>query len=138
LEKNSHQNVKGAACLALGQLLHNRLQRVDLCREQPETAKEFAELYGAEYLAELLRQNRDYVIEESKLLLTRAAVQYSKVKLPYGGTVGDKAKAGLFEIDHLSIGKEAPDIEGEDENSKPFKLSDYRGKVVLLDFWSYV
>ena len=35
-------------------------------------------------------------------------------------------------------GRQAPDIEGEDQDGKRFKLSDYRGKVVLLDFWSFV
>ena len=35
----------------------------------------------------------------------------------------------------LAIGKVAPDIEGTDLNGMPFKLSDYRGQVVLLDFW---
>jgi len=35
----------------------------------------------------------------------------------------------------LSIGKEAPEIEGEDIDGNKFKLSDYRGKVVVLDFW---
>jgi peroxiredoxin len=35
----------------------------------------------------------------------------------------------------LLPGKMAPDIEGEDIDGKRFKLSDYRGKVVLLDFW---
>jgi cytochrome oxidase Cu insertion factor (SCO1/SenC/PrrC family) len=60
------------------------------------------------------------------------------VKLPNGGTVGDKAKVELFEIRHLCVGKEAPEIEGEDQDGKPFKLSDFRGKVVLLDFWSFV
>ncbi|NQU49722.1 MAG: redoxin domain-containing protein [Planctomycetes bacterium] len=27
------------------------------------------------------------------------------------------------------------DIEGKDQDGIPFKLSDYRGKVVLLYFW---
>ena len=35
----------------------------------------------------------------------------------------------------LAIGKVAPDIEGDDLDGKKFKLSDYRGKVVVLDFW---
>ena len=33
------------------------------------------------------------------------------------------------------IGQMAPEIEGKDADGKPFKLSDYRGKVVVLDFW---
>lgn len=35
-----------------------------------------------------------------------------------------------------SAGKPAPEISGFDSDGKPFKLSDYRGKVVLLDFWA--
>ena len=29
----------------------------------------------------------------------------------------------------------APEIEGNDLDGVAFKLSDYRGKVVVLDFW---
>ena len=35
----------------------------------------------------------------------------------------------------LAIGKVAPEIEGEDVDGKTMKLSQYRGKVVVLDFW---
>jgi cytochrome oxidase Cu insertion factor (SCO1/SenC/PrrC family) len=35
----------------------------------------------------------------------------------------------------LKFGNLAPEIEGQDADGKSFKLSDYRGKVVLLDFW---
>jgi hypothetical protein len=45
------------------------------------------------------------------------------------------AKAQLFEMHNLAIGKVAPEIEGKDVEGKQFKLSDYRGKVVVLDFW---
>ena len=31
----------------------------------------------------------------------------------------------------------APEIQGEDIDGKRFKLSDYRGKVVVLDFWGH-
>lgn len=33
------------------------------------------------------------------------------------------------------IGQVAPEIEGTDLDGEAFKLSDYRGKVVVLDFW---
>ncbi len=47
----------------------------------------------------------------------------------------NQAKAALFEIRTLGVGKPAPEIEGQDVEGKAFKLSEYRGKVVLIDFW---
>ncbi len=35
----------------------------------------------------------------------------------------------------LEPGKPAPEITGEDLDGVPMKLSDFRGKVVVLDFW---
>jgi peroxiredoxin len=35
----------------------------------------------------------------------------------------------------LKVGEVAPEIEGEDIDGKPMKLSDFRGKGVVLDFW---
>jgi hypothetical protein len=138
LAKNPHQNIQATVCLSLGHFLNNRLQRLDLCKAQPELAREFAGLYGKAYLAELLRHDRDKVIEEIEAVFEQAAEKYGAVKLPGGDTVAERAKAELFGIRNLSVGQEAPDIEGEDQDGKRFKPSDYRGKVVLLDFWSYV
>jgi cytochrome oxidase Cu insertion factor (SCO1/SenC/PrrC family) len=36
----------------------------------------------------------------------------------------------------LTRGKPAHNIRGSDADGEPFQLSDYRGKVVLLDFWA--
>jgi hypothetical protein len=138
LAKNPHKKVQASARLSLGHFLNNRLQRLDLCKERPELAKEFAGLYGKEYLAELLRQDRAKAIKEIEAVVGQAAEKYGDVKLPGGGTAAERAQAELFEIRNLSVGKEAPDIEGQDQDGKRFQLSDYRGKVVLLDFWSYV
>jgi hypothetical protein len=137
LERSPHKNVQATACLALAHFLNNRLQRLDLCKEQPKLAKEFAGLYGQEYLAKLQRQERGKAIQEVEAVFEQAAEKYGDARLPGGDTVAERAKAELFEIRHLRIGKVAPDIEGEDQDGKRFKLSEYRGKVVLLDFWSY-
>jgi hypothetical protein len=44
-------------------------------------------------------------------------------------------EADLRELRDLTVGKAAPEIAGEDLDGVAFRLSDYRGKVVLLDFW---
>lgn len=45
------------------------------------------------------------------------------------------AEDALFEFQHLAVGRIAPEIEGKDLDGQAFRLSDYRGKVVMLDFW---
>lgn len=47
----------------------------------------------------------------------------------------EEVKKQLFVVQNLSIGKSAPDIEAVDLDGVNFKLSDYRGKIVFLDFW---
>jgi hypothetical protein len=135
LQKNPHRSVQAQACLALAHFLTSRGQRLDLTREQPELAREFADLFGKDYLEELQQQDRAAVVKEAEALCERAAKEYGDVELPDGRTTREKAGAELFEIRHLSVGMEAPDIAGEDENGEGFRLRDYRGKVVLLDFW---
>jgi hypothetical protein len=138
LARSPHRKVQALACLSLGHYLNSRLLRLDLCKEQAERAQEFAALFGKEYFGELLKQNRATAIRDIEAIFERAAKKYGDVELSGDETVAEQAKAGLFEIRHLSVGKESPDIDGEDQDGKRFKLTDYRGKVVLLDFWSYV
>lgn len=133
--KNPHRDVRGQACLSLAHFLANRLQRLDLIRDQPALGKEFADLFGKEYLADLQRQDRAKAEGEAERFFERALRDFHDVPLSDGVTVGERASAELFEIRHLTVGKQAPEIEGVDQDGEKFKLSDYRGKVVLLDFW---
>jgi hypothetical protein len=49
----------------------------------------------------------------------------------------EQARRTIFELEKLQIGMAAPDIQGRDEKDVAFKLSDYKGKVVVLDFWGF-
>lgn len=113
LEKDKRRRIQGIACLVRGQILKRRADAL-----ADKDAKAAAKL-------------RD----ESDSTLSRAAEKYGDVNIT-GIIVGDKAKHEQFELRHLSIGTEAPDIVGEDQDGKQLKLSDYKGKVILLDFWS--
>ena len=46
-----------------------------------------------------------------------------------------RAEAPRFKQQRLQIGMAVPDIEGVDLAGTRFKLSDYKGKVVVIDFW---
>jgi hypothetical protein len=136
LESNPHRDVRALACLRLAQFLNGRLRRLDLLKEQPRLARRYEGLFGKHYLEALQRKDRASAVKEVEAIFEYAAQQYGDVKLPYGGTVGEKANSELYEIRHLTVGRAAPDIEGDDQDGKRFKLSDYRGRVVLLYFWS--
>ena len=55
--------------------------------------------------------------------------------MPKDSLLSMKARGPKFKRDHLQIGMTVPEIEGVDIAGDAFKLSDYRGKVVVLDFW---
>jgi hypothetical protein len=113
LEKDSRREVQGLASLTLAQELHRRLE---------------IDPTGVGATASRVRA-------ECEKLLRRAAEEFGDVKLAGGGTVKAKALLELDGLLHLAVGQVAPDIDGEDQDGKKFRLSDYRGKVVLLDFW---
>jgi len=50
---------------------------------------------------------------------------------------GASAKGRLFQADYLVVGKTAPEVEAVDTDGKPLKLADYRGKVLVLDFFGF-
>jgi len=134
LEKNPHREVRANACLRLALFLIGRLNRLDLLTNQPELTRRYEGLYGKEYLDALRHQDRAQAVAEAEAMLERAAKEYGDVKM-VAGTIGDSARTELFGLRHLTVGHEAPDIEGVDQDGARFKLSDYRGKVVLLYFW---
>ena len=48
-----------------------------------------------------------------------------------------EAKGYVFELERLQVGMQAPDFDAVDGDGVKFKLSEYRGKVVLIDFWGF-
>ena len=50
---------------------------------------------------------------------------------------GQRAGGKVFVAERLNIGQVAPDIVGADVDGNPMKLSDFRGKVTVIDFWGF-
>ena len=71
---------------------------------------------------------------KAEKLFVRVVEQYGDLT-SRGRTLADSANGSLFEVRNLAIGKVAPEVEGQDVDGVDFKLTDYRGKVVVIDFW---
>ena len=59
----------------------------------------------------------------------------SKIKGRPVQKIGEMASNILFSLQHLQVGKTAPNIEAEDLDGVAFSLEEYRGNIVMLDFW---
>jgi hypothetical protein len=134
IEKNPHRDVQGTATAALGRFLKNQAQTARRL-DQGDVREQIEKFYGKEYVQGLLALNLPKIDKEVEQLFDLVSQKYADVKHERRGTLGKIAEGELFEIRNLAIGKVVPDIEDEDLDGKKFKLSDYRGKVVLLDFW---
>lgn len=115
-DKNPDKNARAQAHLSLAMLAKGKFD-------------------GAEYRKEADAEK--FAVEAEKVLeaLVKEYGDCPRLIREKSGTVGDFAKAELFELRNLRVGKTAPDIDGEDLDGVKFKLSDYRGKVVVIDFW---
>jgi hypothetical protein len=71
---------------------------------------------------------------DAEKLLDDLAANYTDVKQGKQ-SLAEQANNVLFEVRNLAIGKTAPEITGESIDGKPMKLSDFKGKVVVLDFF---
>ncbi len=68
----------------------------------------------------------------------RAEDLFRQAARDYPDTDGGKRAAGyVFELEHLQIGMKAPEFVGKDADEKEIKLSQFRGQVVVLDFWGF-
>ena len=77
----------------------------------------------------------DATLREADGLFNRVIEEFSELRNKTGGmALGERAKGRLFRLRNLRVRCEVPEIEGCDIDGRRFRLSDYRGKVVLLTF----
>ena len=96
----------------------------------PQLKKRFPEQQVA-YIYDRKRE----VVAEMLSDLKELKDKYPDVMAINNRTVRDVIDGPIFELENLQVGSLAPDIVGQDFDGIDFKLSDYRGKVVMLDFW---
>jgi len=115
LAQNPDRVAQGNACYGLGRLYHKR------------------------YLDETSAKDAARYAQEAEAFFQREADKYADVVLYHTAEkqfpFAVVAQSRLYELRHLIPGKVVPEIAGEDIDGKALKLSDYRGKVVVINFW---
>jgi hypothetical protein len=125
------------ALLNLAQFLINKAEAIYTVKgADAEQLQQLEAVYGKDFPKLVQSQDPGKINKEAEEQLERLIKKYSDVKSD-GQSLAEEAKNSLFELRNLAIGKPALEIEGEDVDGVKFKLSDYRGKVVVLDFWGH-
>jgi len=140
IDQSTYADIKGLACLSLGRYYKNLSEKVRSIKEDPDEAREWRAMMieqgaAGEDFDRLVGRDPDALMQQADEALERAVNVYGDTSGQSGSLAAD-ARKELFEIRELAIGKPAPDMAGEDVDGQPMKLSDFRGKVVCLIFWS--
>lgn len=138
LERNPYREVRGVACLSLARYLKLKTEAIKNL-DKPDgrwPLQDIEASYGPVVVRQLRATDPAEMIRETEELFERVCGQYADIKYE-DGTLGGEAESELFELRNLGIGKVAPEIKGRDLDGTPLRLSDYRGKVVVLNFWSH-
>jgi len=116
LERNSHPEVRAQAQLALARNLKRRSERPG-------------------WAGSATAAPEDLVREAEARLETLTDSEANALRFGPERTIGQVAERELRELRELRVGQPAPEIEGVDLEGRPMKLSDYRGRLVVLEFW---
>ena len=135
IDRMVSEHIDNAALSRLGTQMAQRplsdeseVQLVAMIEKSPhESVRATATMALASQLASLPADQQDEA--RIKDLYQSVVDQYSSLPRLVAAANGALAKF------RFRIGQIAPDIKGEDLDGEAFKLSDYRGKVVVLDFW---
>jgi hypothetical protein len=152
LDKSPEPEIQAHACYSLALMLSARQRHPAAARRRGGRPAVAVEKPGQSEQDEKIR-------EEVELLYGRLATEFHNVKFSRKKTFGEVARAALEKLGPtagrqgtgssasgdttpasgigLEIGMVAPEIEGVNTRGQPMRLSDFRGKVVVLDFWGH-
>jgi RNA polymerase sigma factor (sigma-70 family) len=162
-ERATDREAKGTAALALAQYLVMRAKLAEGAAKSPSKSpprftyptqdadghpisKRAESMIDEAYWEHLRSCEPEALRREAEDLFELVIDRYGDVPFVRGGgresydrarktTLAQVAEGRLDEMHHLAVGQPAPEIDGVDLDGKPLKLSDHRGKVVVLVFW---
>ncbi len=129
----ANDEIKGNAAISLAVMLS---EGRDMAKEYLGMGEEVLEGMP-EPMLKFMKSSAELTDEQIEEMFKSASEKFGEVKFRKS-TIAVFVEQRLKAIEmqkNLQVGKIAPDIAGPDIDGVDFKLSDYRGKVVMLDFW---
>jgi thiol-disulfide isomerase/thioredoxin len=134
LDKSPNRQTRARACLELALykkwLLERAIQEMDA-----DWIEQLEKNFGKGSTDYLKKLDPDRLTDDAISLLDRLIGEFGDVEWS-GARLADNARQHHFELSKLAIGKASPEIEADDLDGVPFRLTQYRGKVVVLTFWA--
>jgi hypothetical protein len=152
LEKSPEPEVQAHACYSLALLLGSREHPPAPAKKRGVRPPKGQDKPGSQPVHEKIH-------EEVELLYGRLATEFHNVKFSRKKTFGDLARPALERLRvsegragggpaapagstlsdrvGLEVGMIAPEVTGIDTRGLPMRLSAFRGRVVVLDFWGH-
>lgn len=138
LARSLAAGVKARACASLAHNLKYRARLVLQLKDDKAGLKPWEHAWGKPAVAHLFKRSADHWSKESITLFERLAKDHAAVKHPTHGDLGRFAKAHLLSLRQpVEDGEPAPEISGTDLGGKAMKLSDFKGRAVLLIFQAH-
>ncbi len=135
LKVNQDSEVQAHACMRLTEYLMRQLQLKEELADDQRKIERYEQFMGKIIVDHVRGLKPAEVLQEGESLCRRVLTEFADLKT-FQGRMGDVAERELFRIQHLSIGQPVADIRGEDVSGKAMNLADYRGKVIVVDFWA--
>lgn len=145
IDKSPHAEIRGLGVYAKARGLMNQARASIFYKQNTEAQERLSKTpTGKEALEKYLAFDIDKAEKETAELFQILRKEYAEVKEfpPQEGgkrkprTLGQVADQYLFELSFLKPGSKAPELTSVDFEGKKVRLSDYRGKIVVLDIWA--
>jgi hypothetical protein len=109
----------------------------DIAARTPHRTVKAAALYSLGAVLGGERATGDPRLAEAKVVFAELQKDFADVKLNDERSYAEAASAFVFALENLAVGRPCPDFAAVDAEGANFQLSDYKGKVVLVDFWGF-